>query len=63
MFRAAAEYMWERRGGGGRGVRLRLGGGLPGGVLLAPKDQICNQPGNHYRKYNWKVNAKHNTEK
>ena len=52
MFRTAAEYMWERRGGGGGGVRLWLGGGLPGGVLLASEDQICNQPGNHYRKYN-----------
>jgi hypothetical protein len=37
---AADGHLRERRGGGGRGVRLRLGGGLPGGLLLATEDQI-----------------------
>ena len=32
--------MRQRGGGGGRGVRLRLGGGLRGGVLLAAEDQV-----------------------
>jgi hypothetical protein len=38
-------HLRERGGGGGRGVRLRLGGGLPGGLLLASEDQVPAQSG------------------
>jgi hypothetical protein len=38
-------HLRERGGGGGRGVRLRLGGGLPGGLLLASEDKVPAQSG------------------